>query len=48
MPSSPIAWIMARTAKIPERDDQSLVAMLASQGYDPARIRKVPQQRWQP
>ena len=38
-------WIMARTPRIPEADYQRLVRELAGQGYDIARLRKVPQ-RW--
>jgi apolipoprotein D and lipocalin family protein len=39
------AWIMARTPSIPEEDYAGLVAELAAQGYDTARLQKVPQ-RW--
>lgn len=38
-------WIMARTPQIPEHDYQRLVKDLENQGYDVARLRKVPQ-RW--
>ena len=38
------AWIMARSPEIPEADYQSLVRLLADQGYDTAKVRKVPQQ----
>lgn len=38
-------WIMARTPEIPEADYQRLVAELGNQGYDMAKLRKVPQ-RW--
>jgi apolipoprotein D and lipocalin family protein len=38
-------WIMARAAHIPEPDYQRILAFVASQGYDIAQIRKVPQ-RW--
>jgi len=38
-------WIMARTPAIPEEDYARLVAELAAQGYDIARLQKVPQ-RW--
>lgn len=38
-------WIMARTPQIPEADYQRLVKELAGQGYDIAKLRKVPQ-RW--
>lgn len=39
------AWIMARTPEIPEEEYRRLVRELAEQGYDVARLRKVPQ-RW--
>ncbi len=35
---------MARTPQIPEADYQRLVAELAAQGYDTAKLRRVPQQ----
>jgi apolipoprotein D and lipocalin family protein len=38
-------WIMARTPAIAEADYQRLLAFVASLGYDPARVQKVPQ-RW--
>ena len=38
-------WIMARTPSIPEADYQRLVALVASQGYDTAKLMRVPQ-RW--
>jgi apolipoprotein D and lipocalin family protein len=38
-------WIMARTPEIPEADYQRLLNMLAVQGYDRTKVRKVPQ-RW--
>ena len=38
-------WIMARTPQIPEADYERLVALLAAQGYDLGKLRKVPQ-RW--
>ncbi|MBP9853954.1 MAG: lipocalin family protein [Candidatus Omnitrophica bacterium] len=38
-------WIMARTPKIPDADYQRLLNMLAAQGYDITKVRKVPQ-RW--
>lgn len=38
-------WIMARSPRIPEQKYEQLVALVAEQGYDPARLRKVPQ-RW--
>jgi apolipoprotein D and lipocalin family protein len=40
-------WVMARTPEIPEADYARIVELLRSQGYDPSRIRKVPQ-RWAP
>ncbi len=36
-------WIMARTPAIPEADYQRLSAFIAAQGYDVAKLRKVPQ-----
>jgi apolipoprotein D and lipocalin family protein len=38
-------WIMARKPAIAEADYQRLLAFVASLGYDPARVQKVPQ-RW--
>ncbi len=38
-------WIMARTPEIPVADYERLVSELAAQGYDVAKLRKVPQ-RW--
>jgi len=38
-------WIMARTSKIPDADYERLLAELKDQGYDMAKVRKVPQ-RW--
>lgn len=38
-------WIMARTPAIADADYERLVAFVASQGYDTAQIRRVPQ-RW--
>lgn len=38
-------WIMARTPTIPDEDYEALVRRIAELGYDPSRIRKVPQ-RW--
>ena len=38
-------WIMARQPSLPEADYQALVAELAEQGYDTAKLRRVPQ-RW--
>ena len=39
------AWIMARSPEIPDADYQRLAQLLGAQGYDIARLRKVPQ-RW--
>ncbi len=39
------AWIMARSPTIPEADYAALTAVLAAQGYDLAKLRRVPQ-RW--
>ena len=39
------AWIMARRPSIPEAEYRRLVGMLAEQGYEISRVRKVPQ-RW--
>ncbi len=36
-------WIMARTPHISEADYAHLAAYVAAQGYDPARLRRVPQ-----
>jgi apolipoprotein D and lipocalin family protein len=38
-------WIMARKPHIPDADYQRLLDFVAGQGYDTARVRKVPQ-RW--
>jgi apolipoprotein D and lipocalin family protein len=40
-------WIMARTPEIPEADYQRLLKLAGDQGYDVAKIEKVPQQ-WKP
>ncbi|MBM3385567.1 MAG: lipocalin family protein [Betaproteobacteria bacterium] len=37
-------WIMARQPQIPQADYQRLLGFLREQGYDAARLRKVPQQ----
>jgi len=37
-------WIMARRPQIPEADYQRLLGFLREQGYDTAKLRKVPQQ----
>ena len=39
------AWIMARTPTIADADYQALTAVLAAQGYDLTKLRRVPQ-RW--
>jgi apolipoprotein D and lipocalin family protein len=38
-------WIMARTPELPEAEYRRLVAMVEKLGYDPAKLRPVPQ-RW--
>ena len=38
-------WIMARTPSITEDDYNRLIKFVAEQGYDPAMVRKVPQQK---
>lgn len=38
-------WIMARSPHISEQDYQSLLKLIAEQGYDTSKIQKVPQ-RW--
>jgi apolipoprotein D and lipocalin family protein len=40
-------WIMARKPSIPEADYRALLDFVATQGYDPAKVRRVPQ-RWSP
>ena len=37
-------WIMARTPTISEADYALLLAKVAAEGYDPAKVQKVPQQ----
>ena len=37
------AWIMARTPTMPDTDYERLSALLRTQGYNTARLRKVPQ-----
>jgi apolipoprotein D and lipocalin family protein len=39
------AWIMARKPAIPDADYRRLAGLLAAQGYDVSKLRKVPQ-RW--
>ena len=36
-------WIMARTPSIPETDFNRMVAFVGSQGYDPSKLQRVPQ-----
>jgi len=36
-------WIMARTPSLPDTDLKRLVAFVESQGYDPAKLERVPQ-----
>lgn len=38
------AWIMARTPSISDVDYAELLALLQARGYDPSKVRKVPQQ----
>jgi apolipoprotein D and lipocalin family protein len=38
-------WLMARTPQIPEADYQRFLKMIAEEGYDVSKVRKVPQ-RW--
>jgi apolipoprotein D and lipocalin family protein len=38
------AWIMARTPHIPEAQYRRLAGLLAAQGYDISKLKKVPQQ----
>lgn len=42
-PSRDYAWIMARENDIAEADYHRLLSELAAQGYDPARLKRVPQ-----
>lgn len=37
-------WIMARTPQIPAADYERLLGMVAAQGYDTAKVMRVPQQ----
>jgi apolipoprotein D and lipocalin family protein len=37
-------WIMARTPAIAREDYDRLVGIVAAEGYDPAQLRKIPQQ----
>jgi apolipoprotein D and lipocalin family protein len=36
-------WIMARAPQIPAQDMQALVELIAAQGYDTSKLRRVPQ-----
>jgi apolipoprotein D and lipocalin family protein len=36
-------WIMARAPQIPAQDMQALVGLIAAQGYDNSKLRRVPQ-----
>jgi len=36
-------WIMARAPQIPVQDMQALIGMIAGQGYDTSKLRRVPQ-----
>ena len=38
-------WIMARTPGIPEADYRNIVRLIAQQGYDTSKIRRVPQRQ---
>lgn len=38
-------WLMARTPDIPDEDYQQLLRLVAQEGYDVSKVRKVPQ-RW--
>ena len=38
-------WIMARTPAIPEADYSDILRMIAQQGYDTSKIRRVPQRQ---
>jgi apolipoprotein D and lipocalin family protein len=38
-------WIMARTPTIPESDYADIVMLIAEQGYDTEKLRRVPQRR---
>jgi apolipoprotein D and lipocalin family protein len=37
-------WIMARTPQIPDADYERLLQLVAAQGYDTAKLQRVPQQ----
>lgn len=38
-------WIMARTPAIPEADYSNIVRLIAEQGYDASKLRRVPQRQ---
>lgn len=38
-------WIMARTPAIPEADYRNIVRLIAEQGYDTSKLRRVPQRQ---
>jgi apolipoprotein D and lipocalin family protein len=38
-------WLMARTPQLPEADYQRFLRLIAEEGYDVSKVRKVPQ-RW--
>ena len=38
-------WVMARTPVIPESDYTNLIKLIAKQGYDTTKIRRIPQQQ---
>lgn len=38
-------WLMARTSEIPDSDYQRFLTLIAEEGYDVSKVRKVPQ-RW--
>ena len=38
-------WLMARTPEIPDPDYQRFLTLIAREGYDVSKVRKVPQ-RW--
>lgn len=42
-PSRNLLWVLARDRQLPDDVYNAIVARTASQGYDPARITKVPQ-----
>lgn len=42
-PSRDYAWVMARRPELSEEEYRALLSLLAAQGYDPARLLRVPQ-----